>query len=226
MAGFNQRFSPAVRALREAARDGRVGAPTGLRLATGTGRRDPPAWKRSRASGGGVLLDLGSHAADLARHVLGEEVRSVRASLGSIRTEDDTATIAMTMESGRLAQAWVTFVGITESRAELIGERGALVADGYAGTLDLVPLEPAWSRPARARRGLGRLGGVARTLLGVARPLPLDVTYRGALTAFVEAVRRGRSIAPDLEDGFRSLAVVLAAEESARTGRAIAPADP
>ncbi len=35
------------------------------------------------------------------------------------------------------------------------------------------------------------------------------------------AVRRGRSMAPDIEDGYRSLEVVLAAEESARSGRRI-----
>ena len=226
MAGFDQRFEPAIRALRNAARAGTAGPVTGLRLAMGSGRRDAPAWKRSRATGGGVLLDLGSHLVDLARFVLAEEVRTVAAVTASALTEDDTAAIALTMESGRLAQAWVTLAGITESRVEVVGQAGMLVADRYAGTVELLPLEPAWSRPARARRGLARLGREARALLEVAQPLDLGVTYRGALAAFVEAARARRSSPPDLADGFRSLAVVLAAEESARTGRAATPAAP
>lgn len=226
MTGFDQRFEPSIQALRRAAREGRAGEVTGLRLAMGSGRRDLPAWKRSRATGGGVLLDLGSHLVDLARFVLDEEVAAVTAAVSTTLAEDDTATIALTMESGRLAQAWVTLAGITENRVEVVGQRGLLVADRYAGTLDLLPLEPAWSRPARARRGLARLGREARALLEVARPLALGGTYRGALEAFVDATRGGGSAAPDIEDGFRSLAVVVAAEESARSGRAATPGEP
>lgn len=222
--GFDQRFEPAMIALRRAARAGHAGEVTGLRLAMGSGRRGAPAWKRSRATGGGVLLDLGSHLIDLARFVLGEEVREVTAAVAAAIDEDDTATIAMTMETGRLAQAWVSLSGITESRVEVVGQGGMLVADRYAGTLEFVPLEPAWSRIARARRGLARLGRDSRALLEVARPLALGVTYRGALEAFAEAARAGSPTPPDIADGFRSLAVVLAAEESARSGRSVAPA--
>jgi predicted dehydrogenase len=99
-----------------------------------------------------------------------------------------------------------------------------LVADRYAGTLRLHALEPAWSRPARAREGLTRLARESRNLLRAARPVAIGATYRAALEAFAVAAAASRTAAPDIEDGFRSLAVVLAAEESARTGRAVAPA--
>jgi predicted dehydrogenase len=226
MTGFDQRFAPAIAALRREVAAGRIGAPTGARLAMGSGRRDAPEWKRSRATGGGVLLDLGSHMADLARFVLGEEVREVFATTASVLGEEDTASFAMRLGSGRLAQAWVSLAGITESRVEVVGERGMLVADRYAGTLRLHALEPAWSRPARAREGLTRLARESRDLLGVARPLAMGATYRAALEAFAAAASSGGPAAPDIEDGFKSLAVVLAAEESARTGRAVAPAAP
>lgn len=226
MTGFDQRFEPAIVALRREVRAGLVGALTGARLAMGSGRRDAPEWKRSRATGGGVLLDLGSHMVDLARFVLGEEVRRVCASVATVLADEDTASFAMTLSSGRLAQAWVTLAGITESRFEVVGERGMLVADRYAGTLRFVPLEPAWSRVSRAREGLARLGRDSRALFEVAQPLAIGATYCAALEAFTAAVAAGRSASPDIEDGFRSLAVVLAAEESARTGRAVAPAEP
>jgi predicted dehydrogenase len=223
MTGFDQRFEPSIVALRREVLGGGVGAPTGARLAMGSGRRDGPEWKRSRATGGGVLLDLGSHMADLTRFVLGEEVEEVCASVGTVMADQDTASFSMSLTSGRLAQAWVTLAGIMESRVEVMGERGMLVADRYAGTLRFLPLEPAWSRVARAREGVARLGRDSRALFEVARPLALGTTYRAALEAFAAAVTAGKPTSPDIEDGFRSLTIVLAAEESARTGRAVAP---
>jgi myo-inositol 2-dehydrogenase/D-chiro-inositol 1-dehydrogenase len=226
MAGFDQRFEPAIDALRREVLAGRVGAPTGARLAMGSGRRDAPEWKRARATGGGVLLDLGSHMADLTRFVLGEEVREVCASLATTLADEDTASFTMTLASGKLAQAWVTLAGITESRVEVVGERGLLTADRYAGTVRFFPLEPAWSRVDRAREGLARLGRDSRALIEIAQPLAIGATYRAALEAFAAAVAAGRQTSPDIGDGFRSLAVVLAAEASARTGLAVAPAEP
>jgi predicted dehydrogenase len=171
-----------------------------------------------------VLLDLGSHMADLARFVLREEVREVRATAATALSDDDTAAFTMTLDGGMLAQAWVTLAGVTESRVEIMGERGMLVADRYAGTLRRLPTEPPWSRPARAAAGIARVGRDARALLEVARPVPLGATYRAALAAFAAAIGAGEPGSPDIEDGFRSLAIVIAAEDSAATGRAVAVA--
>ncbi|HET6362130.1 MAG TPA: Gfo/Idh/MocA family oxidoreductase, partial [Gemmatimonadota bacterium] len=162
MVGFDQRFAAAMTALKRELQAGRIGPPTGARLAMGSGRRDAPEWKRSRATGGGVLLDLGSHMVDLARFVLEDEVREVHASVASVLSDDDTVSFTMTLASGVLAQAWVTLAGITESGFEVVGERGMLVADRYAGTLRRLPPEPPWSRPHRARAGLARLGRDAK----------------------------------------------------------------
>jgi predicted dehydrogenase len=219
MAGFNQRYEPAIVALKRELRAGTVGRPTGARLAMGSGRRDAPEWKRSRATGGGVLLDLGSHMVDVTRFVLEDEVREVSAMVASVLSEEDTAAFTMALAGGTLVQAWITLAGITESRFDVVGERGMLVADRYAGTLRRAPVEPPWSRPARVRAGIGRLTSASRALLAAARPLALGATYRAALEAFGAAVAAGEPVSPDIEDGFRSLAVVIAAEEAARTGR-------
>jgi hypothetical protein len=47
-------------------------------------------------------------------------------------------------------------------------------------------------------------------------------SFEAALACFGAAAGAGLPSKPDLADGFRSLRVVLAAEESARTGRSIA----
>ncbi|HTG50883.1 MAG TPA: Gfo/Idh/MocA family oxidoreductase, partial [Gemmatimonadales bacterium] len=46
-----------------------------------------PSWKRRRATGGGVLLDLASHHIDLVRWMLATEVAVVSVSLSSETTE-------------------------------------------------------------------------------------------------------------------------------------------
>jgi predicted dehydrogenase len=48
-----------------------------------------------------------------------------------------------------------------------------------------------------------------------------ETSYRPAMTHFVDSVRRGRAASPDLADGYRSLQVVLAAEQSARAGKPV-----
>ena len=58
-------------------------------------------------------------------------------------------------------------------------------------------------------------------LLGRSR----ERSFEAALARFVAAARTGRPGEPNLADGLRSLAVVLAAEESARTGRAVTVVD-
>jgi predicted dehydrogenase len=48
---------------------------------------------------------------------------------------------------------------------------------------------------------------------------PRDPSYRLALAAFLRAMREGSRPEPDIADGERSLAIVLAAEAAASEGR-------
>ncbi|MBM3888539.1 MAG: Gfo/Idh/MocA family oxidoreductase [Verrucomicrobia bacterium] len=49
-----------------------------------------------------------------------------------------------------------------------------------------------------------------------------ELSYGAALARFAAAARANQPTGPDFEDGYRSLAVVIAAEESARVGRVVA----
>jgi predicted dehydrogenase len=180
--------------------------------------RELPPWKRRREEGGGALLDLGSHQADLARFLFGEEVREVSATLRSVRTEDDDASITMTLASGLRVDARASFATVRENRFEILGDEGRIVVDRVAGRMRVDPLEPPAGRVARlvgAARGIAAAPRLVRSILAPAR----DPSYRGALSAFVRATRERSHPSPDLDDGERSLAVVLAAETAARGGR-------
>lgn len=100
--GFNQRFMPGVarlRALLRASGD-RVRA-AHLDLVS------PPfldGWAGHPDRGGGVLVGLGSHAVDLVRFLLAEEIVAVRAAGSRLRLRppalDDTATLAARTAGG------------------------------------------------------------------------------------------------------------------------------
>jgi hypothetical protein len=55
-----------------------------------------------------------------------------------------------------------------------------------------------------------------RFAVGKLRAPGVEPSFRAALEQFVRAARTGHQIQPDLQDGLRSLEVVIASEESAR----------
>jgi predicted dehydrogenase len=218
MMGFNQRHHPAVAMARAAVREGRIGRVVGARMASGSPPRELPEWKRRRADGGGVLLDALSHHADLARFLFYDEVTDVTASVRALRSEDDNAWTTLTMASGVRIESRVSFTSREENVFEVVGESGTLSVDRIEGRGRIDPPRRAWSRRARFLREAGKLGDLARAWKAVLAP-PRDPSYRLALAAFVRAVREGSRPEPDIADGERSLAVVLAAESAAREGR-------
>jgi myo-inositol 2-dehydrogenase/D-chiro-inositol 1-dehydrogenase len=217
MLGFNQRFHPLVLQARAQIRAGRIGRPIAARASSLSPRRELPEWKRRRADGGGALLDLASHHADLARFLFAEEVREVSASVRSIFSEDDDAAITMTMDSGLRMDSRVSFATVGENRFEVLGDEGRVVVDRLAGRIRVDSLGSPSGRAARLARAATRLVGaprIARSILSRGE----DPSYRGALSAFARAVRDRTRPSPDIEDGQRSLAIVLAAEIAAREG--------
>lgn len=222
MAGFNGRFDPTVTRLKRALVGGRVGRVIGGRFAIGGASEEPPLWKRSRATGGGAILDLGSHAVDLTRYLFEKEIEAVVAGVSASRTEDDTASLVFTLIGGTIVQAFVSLAGVQESVLEIVGERGVLVADRYAGTLTLRPPRPPYGRLAHLRREVMRAPAIAKAAWKIARPPDDAASFRASLAAFVRAVSGGPLAGASIDDGYRNLAVLVAAEAAARAGEPVA----
>jgi myo-inositol 2-dehydrogenase/D-chiro-inositol 1-dehydrogenase len=221
MMGFSHRFHPAVVRAREAIRRGAIGPVVGARMASTSPPRELPSWKRRRADGGGAALDLLSHHADLARFLFDDEVTRVTSSIRSLRSEDDDASSTLTMAGGTRVESRVSFTGARENRFEVVGASGVLTVDRVAGRCRVAPTGQPGNGRARFLREARRLVGLAGDWKAALAPRR-DPSYRLALTAFVHAVRDGSPVQPDIADGERSLAVVLAAEDSAREGRPVA----
>ncbi|HTD46295.1 MAG TPA: Gfo/Idh/MocA family oxidoreductase [bacterium] len=226
MIGFNYRFNQLYETARERICAGRLGELVTACSVFSTSTRPMPEWEQTRARGGGALLSLGSHHIDLMRFLLDREIRDVSAGWRTQRTEHDTAVLQMRLDDGVLVQSFFSLSGVEEDRVEIYGQEGKLTVD-RSWSLD-VEISPTTLRYARARRlvrTLRALRGIPHAVDKIMSP-GHEPSYRTALAHFAAAVRFGRRASPDFCDGYRSLAVVEAAERCASTGRWVSVGDP
>jgi predicted dehydrogenase len=214
--GFNRRRHPLNARARALIADGRVGRVLVVRTAFCEPAEplETSSWRRSHSTGGGVLLDLGSHHFDLLRWLLDAELEVLDATTSSHAWEQDGAWARIETDTGVDVQCVFSSRAAHTDVIDVVGDRGSLRIDRHRGTLDLMVrrrarygVRPAWSRPGmdiyawRARRLIGRGG---------------DPSYERTLRAFVDRVCGASVDSPTLEDGLRSLQAVLAAERHAR----------
>lgn len=221
VSGFNFRFHPLWRQARRLLADGALGTLSGARTAFTGAARPAPKWKRSRDLGGGVLLDFASHHADALRYVFDDEIVEVQAWTQSLRYEQDTAHVTWRLSSGLSVQSFFSSNALDEHRFEAYGTRGKLSFERTSSA------EVRIERPGSVYDPIHRIwnAGAGLAPSRLFRPGGED-SFRTCLEAFVEAVRNGQGCRPDVEDGRRSLAAVLAAEESARCGRPVTVEEP
>jgi myo-inositol 2-dehydrogenase / D-chiro-inositol 1-dehydrogenase len=222
MVGFNLRFHPLYAAARQQLASGRLGDIVSVRTVFSSAAKTLPLWKRRRTTGGGALLDLASHHIDLLRLLLAREFTCVAAVVRSRATEHDTAALTLECADGLIVQSLVTFGSVEDDRLEIYGQHGMLRLDRYSRTvIERVP-ETARARPAW--RLLDHLSPPhwLSTIAGAFRAPVEDPSYEPMLRAFVAAARTGTPVTPGLEDGFRALAVIDAAERAASAGGTVA----
>jgi len=200
MTAHNVRFAPPFVAMRRAISQGRLGALRGFRAAFG--HAGPEAWAPGakwfldpEAAGGGVLLDLGIHVADVLRAVLGEEIVEVAAMVTPGDVER-AAQVALRTSSGALGSMHVSWDALP-------GPDHQLTVFGTAGTAHVDAFTPPWLRPA--------VGGDAE-------PLPLPEQTLDPYGEFARAVETGSPPPVSGEDGRAALAIIDAAYRAAATG--------
>ncbi len=221
MAGLNLRFNPIYKELKEKIDSGTVGDINSVRTVFTSSSRGLPEWKRKRATGGGVLLDLASHHADLLRYIFGSEIAEVKASIESRGSEDDNAFMEMKMENGICVQSYFSLNSIDEDKIEVYGTRGKLTADRYNSFG--VRFTPSGYNKGSLGKLADYLSEIPRSpvlkdrLLGTGR----EPSFELALGHFAAAVSGGFQPSPGLADGRAALRIIEAAEESAGTGRAV-----
>jgi myo-inositol 2-dehydrogenase/D-chiro-inositol 1-dehydrogenase len=211
MIGFNRRFDPSYRALRQRLDQGEIGR---LELAVITSRDPaPPAAHYLKASGG-LLRDMTIHDFDMARYLAGDIVQVhacganlVDPSIGRLG-DIDTCVVSLRARSGALLQ-------INNSRRSAYGYDQRIEAFGSTGMLQ------AGNHYATAVESWNSERSSARDPLLHSFIERYGPAYEAELDAFIAAFTAGRAMSPDFEDGVEALRLAVAAEESLRTGQLV-----
>ncbi|MEZ4515134.1 MAG: Gfo/Idh/MocA family oxidoreductase [Chloroflexota bacterium] len=171
----------------------------------------PGGWFTQAAlAGGGALADMGIHAIDTARFLLGDPLpQSVFARIGTYYGDydvDDTGTIVVTWDNGCTSTIesgwWQPYAGGPEASTELYGRFGF-------GSLF----------PTRVQ-----VGEETAVNPNFPHPRPIhcpQTMYDAQLAYFIACIRAGQQPTPGGHEGLINMKIVDAAYESSRTGQTI-----
>ena len=211
MIGFNRRFDPDFRALRDRLHGGEIGK---LEQVVITSRDPSPPPAQYVAGSGGLFRDMTIHDFDTARYLAGDIVSVFAAGAVLIDPaigqagDFDAAMIVMRAASGAL-------VHINNSRRCVYGYDQRIEAFGAGGML----------QAGNRHRSTVETWGPARTrAMDPVQDFFIERyadAYRAEIDHFIQCVEtRARPLA-SFADGRAALALADAAVESARTGRAV-----
>ncbi|MBI3451256.1 MAG: inositol 2-dehydrogenase [Rhodospirillales bacterium] len=209
--GFNRRFDPSFRALRDRLATGEIGEVEQVIISSRDPGLPPLAYLKVA---GGQFRDMTIHDFDMARWLLGEEPVEVYATgsclvdpavarLGDI----DSAMVVMRTASGRLCHinnSRRASYGY-DQRIEVHGSLGRLMAGNHTPTSVELADKNAVSRDKPLYFFLERYAEA----------------YRIELAAFVAALAKGKTMPVTAEDGRQALVLAEAALKSINTGRPV-----
>lgn len=212
MVGFNRRFDPSHRAVRDAVVKGEVGEVHIVRITS----RDPapPPLEYIKVSGG-IFLDMTVHDFDMARFVTGSEVIEVYAAAATridskIGEAGDYDTVVVTL---RHADGSLSVIDNSrqavygyDQRVEVFGSNGMAASQNW-------PLHSTVTMNARATTG----APLQNFFLERYRQ-----SYQREWIAFVEAVANRTEMPVTGADGRATLMLGIAARMSVETGRTVA----
>lgn len=212
---FYQRCNSRHREVRRLIAAGAIGRPTAARIAfSGRSRPRPGAWRFDPArSGGGVFADQGSHAVDLLRYVLGDEVAAVTAFVDTLAEPagvEDTASTLLRFGAG--LQAVVTAHWSIEDPA--LARTSVLEISGTEGTIVTWPLHDKFSR-----------GTLLLATARGEREIPTEAvsTHVALLDAFAAAAETWPPEIATGSDGLAAMRIQEAVYTAARERRVVAP---
>jgi predicted dehydrogenase/threonine dehydrogenase-like Zn-dependent dehydrogenase len=196
--GYNRRFSPSVRWLREQLA-GRSG-PLAIHYSVAAGPPPAGTWYADPQIGGGRILGEVCHFVDLCTHLAGAPARSVHArALGRDPSTDDSLVASLGFADGSAATLQYLAGAsrkLPKERIEVSGGGATLFCDDYRRT---------WRAGERARGGLAQ-----------------DKGQSAAVDRVIEAVRAGQPSPFSLAEIEATSRATFALLESLRSGQAVA----
>lgn len=218
MVAMQRRYGGLERAIKRALEAGAIGTPHFIRARLSHG--GPETWAPGQdwffdrgAAGGGAMLDLGVHVADLARWYLGEaaSVSGRIATLAKNANVEDNGAMLLNFRSGAIGvieASWTSQPPL--SALEIYGSAGRIMA-GYP-RLDVAVL---------GADGAPVPGFERDTILAGFDPRDALAPSRELARAFVAAIEGRAPAMPDGTDGLRAVELIEACYRSSSSGAAV-----
>ena len=155
-------------------------------------RHDLSSWRVDpKISGGGVLMDLGSHRISLLQYLMGD-IKSVQGYAEAVHLDidvDDSAVFTLRFESGAHAVANINWnIGVSIDDVEVYGTEGCLRCSPLnSGNLTLETKSDGWVEMHQA---------------------PLPHTHTGLIEDFVNHLKTGEPIRCSGESGLQTNAII------------------
>ena len=218
MVAMQQRFGGIERAIKDAVTSGAIGRPHFIRARLSHG--GPESWAPGQKwfttaseAGGGAMLDLGVHVADLAIWIMGE-IDSVSGQVCILAKQievEDTGAMIIQFKSGAIGVVEASWSSMPPlSAIEIYASEGRAMA-GYPRQ-DISILKADGSPAPGFSRG---------DVMSRFDPRDLLAPFRDLAANFVGAIQGRVKPSPDGNDGLRAVEAVEACYRSSRTGSRI-----
>jgi len=216
-------FAPKYVRLKKLLDEGALGVPTLIKQSEkDNGPHAAHFWDVER-SGGGVTVDMGCHAIEFFRWVLGRpKIKSVYAQMGTLvhadKTRgDDNALIVLEFDNGCVAlaeESWSKLGGM-DDRAEIYGSKGVAYANLLQGNSIVTYSDEGYGY---AVEKAGATAGWSFTIYEE----EWNYGFHDEFAHFVDCVQHDRAPLVTGDDGRAVLEAIFAAYESARIGSKVA----
>lgn len=211
MLGFNRRFDPEFKKIRELVENDTIGDPHIIKITS----RDPGAPPLSYVKvSGGMFLDMSIHDFDMARYISGKQVKEVFAK-ATVKVDPEIAS------AGDVDTAIITLTFEDDSMAVIDNCREA--AYGYDQRLEVFGSKGM----AEANNNFAN-NHKLYTKNAVSGELPLhffleryQASYNQEISEFIDALVSDGDMPVDGEDGMQSIAIGLAAKKSVAENRPV-----
>ena len=201
--GYNHRFHPSMMKAKEIVDSGEIGPLMYIRGRYGHGGRVgyEKEWRcQPEMSGGGELIDQGSHLIDLSRWFLGD----LSVAYGAAPTyfwdmpADDNCFMALKTAGGQMAWLHATWTEWKNMFSfEISGRTGKLTIDGLGGSYGVERLTYHKMGP--------QMGPPETTIWEY--PVP-DTSWEKEIGEFIEAIGMGRKPVGNIEDAYAALKII------------------
>jgi myo-inositol 2-dehydrogenase / D-chiro-inositol 1-dehydrogenase len=211
MVGFNRRFDPHFMAVRAAIEAGEIGA---VEMVTIVSRDPAPPPVDYIKRSGGIFRDMTIHDFDMARFLLGEEIKTVSAQASVLVDKEigkardfDSVSVMLTTAKGKhatISNSRRASYGY-DQRIEVLGSLGAVAAENQRAVSIEVATASGYRRPPLHDFFMTRY---------------IDA-YANEIAAFIDAIGGKRKASPGGKDGLAALVIAEAALRSVKEKRAV-----